>query len=177
LKYAYRLRRESGPWILTLPIAFHFPDAPLKNRLDITEELALQLGLKTTAGSAAGNPLPCDKGNEVMSTEKKHGQLLVDVGYVSPVRAVQVWEMHLRELPGHRANLLQGRSVQKWILQQYRPVPMHAGLELLVKSVLRQGRPIRRGPQRLRGQGWRVRQVRRRQPVRVRALQAREVYH
>jgi hypothetical protein len=80
LKYRYRLHRDKGEWIVTLPIELHFPDKPLKNRLDISYELAYQLGLMSVNGQ--GN-LKCDQSKRVLSSEKKQGKLLVDIGYLS----------------------------------------------------------------------------------------------
>ena len=79
LKYRYRLHREKGNWIVTLPIELHFPNKPLKNRLDISYELAVKLGLMSIKGS--GN-LKCDRPNIKLSSKKKKKKNLVDTGFI-----------------------------------------------------------------------------------------------
>ncbi len=79
LKYRYRLHRNKGKWIVTLPIKLKFPNKPLKNRLDIPYELAFQLGLMSLNGQ--GN-LKCDQSKVKLSTKKKKKKYLVDIGFV-----------------------------------------------------------------------------------------------
>ncbi len=79
LKYRYRLHREKGEWIVTLPIELHFPNKPLKNRLDISYELAIQLGLMSVNGQGS---LKCDKSNVRLSSKKKKKIKLVDIGFI-----------------------------------------------------------------------------------------------
>ncbi len=79
LKYRYRLHREKGEWIVTLPIELVFPDRPLKNRLDISYELAVQLDLMSVYGKG---DLKCDQSNMKLSDKKRKGEFLVDIGYI-----------------------------------------------------------------------------------------------
>lgn len=97
LEYRYALRRESGEWIVTLPIELNIPEVvayntniknesmgpALQNRLDIPKWLAVNLGLMTATGSGT---LVCDPGQEVMTTYLRSGVRvpLVDTGYHNP---------------------------------------------------------------------------------------------
>lgn len=47
-KYMYRLERNSGSWIVTIPAEFHFPELKLTKYLDITMPLAERLGIAAT---------------------------------------------------------------------------------------------------------------------------------
>ncbi len=63
LKYGYRLQRVNGEWVVTVSIRLLFPERPIKNRLDIPAELAVQLGLMTAPDGAIGTR-DCDAGQE-----------------------------------------------------------------------------------------------------------------
>lgn len=80
LKYRYRLRRDAGTWVVTLPIELDLPNNPLDNRLDIAEELAVQLGLMNPDGQGSRR---CDYGQQTLSTKKKGGDPLVDIGIIA----------------------------------------------------------------------------------------------
>jgi Cys-rich repeat protein len=95
LEYRYRLRRSQGTWIVTLPIEFKIPGVVygrdmnanpvpiLSNRLDISQPLAVKLGLMSHDGR--GN-LECDQGREKWkrSPPGVTPERVVDTGFIGP---------------------------------------------------------------------------------------------
>jgi hypothetical protein len=95
LEYRYQLRRESGTWVVTLPIRLSIPGVlyaadtrgdqrqVLSNRLDIPEPLAVQLGVMSVGGIGRKE---CDRGREKMKVLPGF-EPVVDTGYIPAVDA------------------------------------------------------------------------------------------
>lgn len=98
LEYRYRLRRSQGKWIVTLPIELDLPGvvygrdqrgqpvAVLKNRIDISQFLAVKLGLMSHDGYGT---LECDQGREKWKTAPNGvmPRRFVDMGFIGPAHA------------------------------------------------------------------------------------------
>lgn len=90
LEYRYLLKRVQGTWIVTLPIDLDLKNlsyagkgkvrVPLENRLDVSQYLAVELGVMSPKGKGT---LPCDQGQEKW-TSVPGAAKVVDTGFIGP---------------------------------------------------------------------------------------------
>jgi hypothetical protein len=75
LRYAYQLERNGNQWTVTIPMRFHWPEDRLTGSIDISRDLAQQLGLSATGGI-------CDPGQVRRSVDG-----VISQGFIRAARA------------------------------------------------------------------------------------------